>query len=369
VEHSVAVLAPAAVAWAQVGVLLLPVPLILAANWRLAPPRGGNPAAVVARAVGSLAWILLGLAALGGPLALINPAAVGPGASAGGRLAYTVVMVVTAVIAVLLLLRPARDLLARVVPIDPTSPMDATGLVLSVLLVGTQLASQLGTDVLAQQAQSGTALAPADLIAQEVPFLVAALLAVGLLSRRSPQQALQRLGLVRPTPWQLVLGLAAAGLFYAFGTGADLAAHHVTPGLADKVDAANQRLFSHLGDWTGIATIALSAGICEEALFRGAMQPRLGLIWPAVVFASIHTQYGLSLDTVAVLVLAVGLGLLRRVANTTTSTVCHIVYNTLVGVQVTGALLMPALGIEAVLLLAGLAALFTGKLGSLRTAQ
>jgi membrane protease YdiL (CAAX protease family) len=358
-----------AVAWTQVALLLLPVPLIVAANWRLAPPMGPGPGPAVARAVGSMTWVLLGLIALAGPLALIDPVAIGPGASAHGRLAYTVVMATTGVAAVLLLLRPSRDLLARLLPIDPASPMDATALVLSVLLVGTQLAAQLATDVLAQQAQSGTVLARSDLIAQELPFLVAALLAVGLFLRRSPQQTLQRLGLVRPTAWQLVLGLAAAGLFYAFGTGIDVLGHHVTPGLADKVEAANRQLFSHLVDPTGIATIALSAGICEEALFRGAMQPRLGLLWPAVVFTAIHTQYGLSLDTVAVLVLAVGLGLLRRIANTTTSTICHIVYNSLVGVQVTGMWLVLALGIEAALLLAGVAAFFTGKLGSLRTAQ
>ncbi|HEY4025590.1 MAG TPA: CPBP family intramembrane glutamic endopeptidase, partial [Candidatus Dormibacteraeota bacterium] len=158
------------------------------------------------------------------------------------------------------------------------------------------------------------------------------------------------------------------GAFYAFGNGVDALAHHLTPATADKVQAANQRLFGQLGDPVGIATIALSAGICEEALFRGAMQPRLGILLTAIVFAAVHTQYGLSLDTAAVFILAGGLGLIRRFTNTTTSATCHVVYNTLVGIGVAGVWLGPALAVEAMLLLAGVAAVFTGRLGSLRPA-
>jgi membrane protease YdiL (CAAX protease family) len=191
---------------------------------------------------------------------------------------------------------------------------------------------------------------------------------VGLFIRRTPSAALERLGLVRPTAWQLVVALGAAGIFYAFGNGVDALGHVLTPGLAQKVQAANDRLFGQLLDPVGIATIALSAGICEEALFRGAMQPRLGVLWTSLVFAAVHTQYGLSLDAVAVFVLAIGLGLVRRFTNTTTSTTCHVAYNTLVGVGVAGAWLGPALVIEAGLVVAGLTAVFTGRLGSLTTA-
>jgi hypothetical protein len=93
------------------------------------------------------------------------------------------------------------------------------------------------------------------------------------------------------------------------------------------------------------------------------------LLWTALVFAAVHSQYGLSLDAAAVFVLALGLGLLRRLTNTTTSTVCHVAYNTLVGIGVAGAWLGPALALEVALVLAGLAAFLTGRLGSLRTAQ
>jgi membrane protease YdiL (CAAX protease family) len=375
VEHSTLPLASTALAVDALLTLLLPLPLIVIANWADRPPSGKWWGAQVAAAVGAAVWLLLGLVAAGCLLlALLTiaeaPAAgrAGAGGTQGGLLAYAAVLLVTGIAAATLIAEPVRASLARVIPIDPRSAVHATALVLSVVLVGSQLASQVSADVLTQQASSGPALGPADLVIQELPFVIAAALGVGLFIRRSPAAALQRLGLVRPTGWQLLIALGAAGIFYAFGNGVDALGHLLTPGLAQKVQAANDRLFGQLLDPVGIATIALSAGICEETLFRGAMQPRLGVLWTSLVFAAVHTQYGLSLDAVAVFILAIGLGLVRRFTNTTTSTTCHVVYNTLVGVGVAGAWLGPALGVEIGLVVAGLAAVLTGRLGSLRTA-
>jgi uncharacterized protein len=378
VEHLTRHLLPIGLAVDEFLILLLPLPLIVIANMHERPPRGDRWYARSAALIGSAIWLLLAMVAgLCLVLALVTLALGTSGrgagangiAGAGGPVAYAGVLLVTGVAAAMLVAEPVRAGLARILPVDPRSAVHATAMVLSTVLVGSQLASQLSMDVLTQQASSGTGLGPADLVAQELPFLLAATLGVGLFIRRDPRAVVRRLGLVRPSSWQIVLALAAAGLFYAFGNAADALSHIVTPGVAEKVEAANERLFGHLADPVGIATIALSAGICEEALFRGAMQPRLGLLWTAVVFTAVHSQYGLSLDAAAVLVLAIGLGLLRRLTNTTTSTTCHVVYNTLVGVGVSGAWLGPALALEAGLLLAGLAAFLTGRLGSLRMAQ
>jgi membrane protease YdiL (CAAX protease family) len=81
----------------------------------------------------------------------------------------------------------------------------------------------------------------------------------------------------------------------------------------------------------GIAALALAPGICEEIMFRGALQPRLGIIATALLFTCIHTQYGLSLDALSVFVIAVGLGLIRKFTNTTTSVITHTTYNFIVG--------------------------------------
>jgi uncharacterized protein len=351
-------IAPRAVALADVLFLLLPLPLMVIANWGDSQPTGGRWARAAA-ILGSTIWVLLAVVAATCVLLAFLTLAV---------VTYALVLLLTGFAAGAILLEPTRVLLARVMRIDPRSAVHATALVLSIVLVGSQLASQFSGDVLTRQASSGTALGPADLVLNELPFLLAALIGVGLFIRRSPGAALARLGLVRPTTWQIVLALGAAGIFVAFGTGMDLLAHTITPGIAHKVDSANQRLFGQLDDPIGIATIALSAGIAEEALFRGAIQPRLGILWTSFMFAAVHTQYGLSLDAAAVFILAIGLGLLRRFTNTTTSTVCHVVYNTVVGIGLGGVLLVPALAIEAILVAIAVTAVFTGRLGRLRTA-
>jgi len=97
------------------------------------------------------------------------------------------------------------------------------------------------------------------------------------------------------------------------------------------VDASSQHVFGALSATAlGIALLAVVPGLSEEILFRGALQPRIGLLATALLFTSTHTEYGLSFVTLEVLVLAIGLGLIRRYTNTTTSCVCHIAYNLLV---------------------------------------
>ena len=254
-------------------------------------------------------------------------------------------LVVAAVASGVLLVPAVRRALARLLPIRPGSIVHTTALVLSLLLIGLQISTQLGTDVLAAAAK-GPALTPLDLILQEIPFLLAAILGVGVLTRRSFGEGSRRLGWVRPTLPQLLLALAAAGLFYAFSSGADQVGQLLTPGLHDRVGVATQRLFGGLSNPLGIATLALAAGIAEEAFFRGALQPRLGIPFVALLFASVHSQYGISLDALTVFILAIGLGLIRLYANTTSSTVCHVTYNALVGISLAGIWLWAGIALE-----------------------
>lgn len=350
-------------ALAQDWFLLLPLPVILLANWheRRRSCRSEGPATAVADLIWPvLVLIALSTALLGFLLGFLlyaaDPAHAGPRPGL-----FAAVMVATAAAAGAVTRRGVRGRLARLLPIDPDSALDATALVLALVTVGYQLANQLAVDVLTRPAGFQPLGVP-DMIAQEVPFLLAAFCGVGLFLRRSLGEARRRLGWVRPSPWQILLALAAAGLFYAFGSGADFLTHLLTPATAHRLDAVDQRLFGNLRGPGGIAVLALSAGICEETLFRGAIQPRLGLFVAALVFAALHTEYGLTLDEVAVFVLALGLGLVRRLTNTTSSIVCHVVYDALVAVGVGGVWLAGALAVEVGLVLASLAAYFTGRL-------
>jgi membrane protease YdiL (CAAX protease family) len=121
------------------------------------------------------------------------------------------------------------------------------------------------------------------------------------------------------------------------------------PGVASQVDATTRHVFGQLGGPAGLIAIAVIPGICEELLFRGALQPRLRIVATALLFTSIHTQYGLSVDTMAIFTIAIGLGLIRKFTNTTASCTCHVSYNLLAGIGIAGVPLVTVLLLEVVL--------------------
>ena len=72
--------------------------------------------------------------------------------------------------------------------------------------------------------------------------------------------------------------------------------------------------------------LGVSAGVGEEVLVRGALQPRVGLIWASLLFAAGHVQYTW-FGMLTILALGVTLGLVRRSSNTTTAIVVHALYD------------------------------------------
>jgi hypothetical protein len=82
----------------------------------------------------------------------------------------------------------------------------------------------------------------------------------------------------------------------------------------------------------GILTLGLAAALGEETVFRGAMQPRFGLLLTSILFALLHSTYGLTLSTLLVFIVGLVLGLLRLRYNTTTAMITHAVYNISLGV-------------------------------------
>jgi membrane protease YdiL (CAAX protease family) len=320
-------------------VVLTPLPLVITAN--AAVGRRWAPIAI-----GILAGFSAGCTFLIGAIDLTGAAKTTAAAAGQSSIAVDTGIMVTAVIAAALASKPLRDRVARVLPIDPDNPVHALALVLAVLLFGTQVTSILFTNV---GSAGQPPLTVGDLIAQEAPFLILAGAGVGVFMRRNLAQAGARLGLVVPAWWQVIIAVAAAGVFFAFGQAMDALAHAWTPDVARQVDTTTQRLFGGLDNPAGIVALALAPGICEEIMFRGALQPRLGLLATAVLFASIHTQYGASLDVVSIFVIALGLGLIRKFTNTTTSMISHVTYNLVVGVGVAASQLNIAVALEVVL--------------------
>src|SRR5205823_282716 len=73
----------------------------------------------------------------------------------------------------------------------------------------------------------------------------------------------------------------------------------------------------------GAASAAVTAGLGEELMARGLLQPRLGWLLPNLAFAATHAfQYGPD-GLVSVFVIGAALALVRARRNTTGSALVH----------------------------------------------
>jgi membrane protease YdiL (CAAX protease family) len=181
---------------------------------------------------------------------------------------------------------------------------------------------------------TGGTISPVIVLASQLPLIVLAIVGVGAGIRRSPRETLARLGYAPISLRNVgVVALFIVGAF-ALSVATDYLFSVLQPDLYGKVDEVSGTLFNPKGLSLISAVlfallIGVSAGLGEETLFRGAVQPVFGIPATSFLFASMHIQYGPSLLLGYIFVIAVSLGLLRRYFNTTTSFLAHAGYNTL----------------------------------------
>lgn len=169
-------------------------------------------------------------------------------------------------------------------------------------------------------------------LASQLPFVVVAVLGIGAGLRRTPRETLRRLGYGRLELGQVGVVAGFVALAFAVSLGADYLFREIQPRLYREVGEISGTLFDPGGMGLAAAVmfallIGLGAGLGEETLFRGAVQPTLGILPTSVLFASMHVQYGPSLLLGYVFLLSLGLGYLRRRFNTTASFLAHAGFN------------------------------------------
>jgi uncharacterized protein len=248
-------------------------------------------------------------------------------------------LVLSSLLGLFLLTRPARRLFARFTPMDPTNPVHAVALSLAALaLVNFTFTMAIGLENMANMSQAGTAQTGSQLFsvtalwAQNIMFLVMGLIGVGVLARRSLRAALIRLGIVVPTLRQAGLGIGVGLLLVPLVIAAEALAARFGLGPSAGAERFSEQLFGPLTqNLVGVLSLGLAAALGEETVFRGALLPRFGIIFTSLLFALLHSQYGLNFSTVTLFVIGLVLGMLRLRANTTTSMITHAVYNTSVG--------------------------------------
>jgi membrane protease YdiL (CAAX protease family) len=239
----------------------------------------------------------------------------------------------------LLLLPPARRLLARAIPIDPDSFVHTVALVAVVTLglictvplvvlgappllalVG-QLAEQSGG-----RSDAGQLL---DLLYGLVWTIPAAILAVGYGISRDLRESLGRLGFVRPSWRQVGLGVLVALLLVGAVQLLGLATQWLWGLMGWQVtdDAAFGELIGFAINPVGAVVIGVTAGLGEELAVRGVLQPRLGILLSNLFFTSLHAlQYNWD-ALLIVFVVGLACGVVRSRTNTSTSAIVHGVYN------------------------------------------
>lgn len=226
---------------------------------------------------------------------------------------------------------PVRRALARVLrELDPDSPVHTLALAMAGYLMSNALFS-LEPGALESLVEGGLEANLIDVLAQQLLFVLAAFFGAGLLTRRPVTALNERLGLRRPTARQLVIGggwviflvllQSCIGLFWFL----------IDPAQSGELDGINQSLlggFDTVWEWF---LLAAASGLGEELLFRGALQPVFGILPTSLIFAVSHVQYGFSPATLAILLLSVVLGIIRKRHNTTMAILVHAGYNFILG--------------------------------------
>ena len=272
---------------------------------------------------------LLDLALLGGGLlamiaALLRVSYPLPPANYGG---LAVTLGLTAVLGALPLIPAVRRGLARWLKIEPTSCVHTTALVFAVYFVGLTLAQVALIGDLAKLTSVEARLSVLDMLATTLPLALMALAGAGFLMRRDLKATLERLGLSWMVPRQWGLVILVILLFLTFDYTVLRVWQQLWPASHTLVGDITTNLFSDLVGPLAALAVSLSAGIGEELLFRGALQPRFGLVLTSLLFAIGHAHYGLSPAMVEVFVVGLVLGLVRRRTNTTACLVIHAGYD------------------------------------------
>jgi membrane protease YdiL (CAAX protease family) len=170
------------------------------------------------------------------------------------------------------------------------------------------------------------------LIANFMILLILPLLGIGLGIRRDLRQGLLRLGIYPLTSqdWVRTVGVSAGAtvaLVIAVMIMAGIWEASVSPETFKEQTEASDALANSVTSIGLALMVAITTGIGEELAFRGALQPIFGFWFTAVMFVISHSQYTLTPAYLIILVVAIGLGLIRKYYDTTTAILTHFLYN------------------------------------------
>jgi uncharacterized protein len=239
---------------------------------------------------------------------------------------------IPSLVALLIFIPPIRRALAKLIPYDPFRRVHTVALSISMLIfLQLFITMGIGLDLLSQATELETSSEISTLSflwSQDLLMALLSLIGVGWLTRRNGLESLQRLGLAKPTARQLLIGLGVGVALAALLIVTELILAPTGFTINDEVEELTEKLLGPLFQSVlGILTLGLAAAIGEETIFRGALQPRFGIVFTALLFSLLHANYGLTFATFVVFVIGLALGWVRNRYSTTISMVAHATYN------------------------------------------
>jgi hypothetical protein len=156
---------------------------------------------------------------------------------------------------------------------------------------------------------------------------------IGIFVGRAPKEALTRLGWVKPTWQQVGIGLAIVVFSFVYDALWAIYTHGLSgQDLASKLSQYNAGTFNTPGGFAPSVVLALATALCagigEETLVRGALQPVLGIFPAALLHGMLHGQFAHApIFILQVALWSTCIGIVRRYTNTTTTIIGHAGFN------------------------------------------
>jgi len=290
--------------------LAMPVPLIVAL--------------VVARAVGATTWAQRRPALAALVIAVSSVAAAGVVAVVGADVPAPDVAAAAIAAALALLVaggRLRRAALARL-GLDPASPVHAVAVAAAVMVAALSVALVVA---LSDEPAATVPFNPGDSLAAVASDVALALAGVGFLLTRDLRAAVARLDLRPLTGRQVAWAALAAVAFLGVVGAADWAESRLLPDL-HALESRFDYEFVGVPPLVGAVLVSLAAGVGEEILFRGALQPRLGIVATAALFGLLHVQYQVP-GMLVIFGVGLALGALKARTSTTFTALVHVLYD------------------------------------------
>lgn len=160
-------------------------------------------------------------------------------------------------------------------------------------------------------------------------LVILAACGAGIFVARKPKEVLVRLGLVKPAGWHI--GIALLMVPVTFGYDYLWSLFTESSGVGGKLSMYNSGTFT-AGGGGQAAFLALATGMCaglgEEVLMRGGLQPAFGIIPAGILHGVLHGQF----QHAPILIVQVAgwsiiMGIVRKYTNTTTTIITHATFN------------------------------------------